>query len=401
MKQIYKYIVVIFIFIILMLCVLFFFMGRYKNIHTINKSKEMLEYLYTLKEGNYIYKDGFIYSENGSLLKEKYYFKGNGNINIDKYKNVRFKINSNKKCVSKTYLGNIEVLDNNCDDFENIDVEIIRNNKIISFSSNKTNLEYMLSNSDDFKGTWIKQDYEDNIILKTYSAGDNYIWFKDKDGNISDVIKFEVDCLLTNDSNYDENLFYCSGSKLNIDSIEWVVLEDTNNEITLMKSTPIDEKLPQCLETESNFCYYTKDSSLPYKWSNSYINYYLNSVFYDSLSESFKNTLEEKSICDEYDNYSCNNENCGGLTNDTINKYNYSCKNYTKSKIRIISYDEYNRAYKLIDDKDCIRGNYYAINSYEKDKGTSVQYSDEFYILEDLTNKLDIRPVISISKNVD
>ena len=84
-----------------------------------------------------------------------------------------------------------------------------------------------------------------------------------------------------------------------------------------------------------------------------------------------------------------------------FNKYNYSCKNYTKSKIRIISYDEYNRAYKLIDDKDCIRGNYYAINSYEKDKGTSVQYSDEFYILEDLTNKLDIRPVISISKNVD
>ena len=81
--------------------------------------------------------------------------------------------------------------------------------------------------------------------------------------------------------------------------------------------------------------------------------------------------------------------------------WTYKSNNYTTSKIKIISYDEYNRAYKLIDDKESIRGNYFAINSYEKDKGTSIQYSDEFYILENLTNKLDVRPVISISKNID
>ena len=243
-----------------MLSVLFFFMGKYNGIHTINKSKEMLKYLYMLNEGNYLYKDGFVFSENGSLLKEKYYFDGNGIINIDKYKNVRFKINSNNKCVSKTYLGNIEILDGKCKDFENIDVEIIRNNKIISFSSNKTNLEYMLSNSDDFKGNWIKQDYKDNIILNSYTVGNNYIWFKDKDGNISDVIEFKVDCLNSFKTEYNSELYYCSGSVVILDSIEWLVLDDTNNDITLMKYTPIDEKISHCLNEESEFCYYTKDS---------------------------------------------------------------------------------------------------------------------------------------------
>lgn len=393
-----KYIVVIIIFMILMVLILFFFMNKYNSIHTINKSKEMLKYLYTLNEGEYIFKDGFILSSNGSVISEKYYFNGNGNINIDKYKNVRFKIDYNKKCISKTYVGNIEILNDKCGDFENINVETIKNNKTVSFTSNKSNLEYKISSNDDFTGEWTQQNYKDNIIINSYSSGDNYIWFKDEKGNISDVIKFNIECLEADNANYDKDVFYCSGSTLNIDGINWVVIEDTNNEITLMSTTDIPEKLPQCLQTESTFCYYIKDKNLSYKWSNSYINYYLNNVFIDSLSSNTKNLLVTKSICDEYENYNCNNESCGGLTKEYINKNNYSCNTYTNSKIKIISYDEYNNVYKKIADKSLISGNYYAINSYEKDKGTSIQYNDEFYILENLTNKLNVRPVISLSK---
>ena len=81
-----------------------------------------------------------------------------------------------------------------------------------------------------------------------------------------------------------------------------------------------------------------------------------------------------------------------------IDKNNYTCSSYTNSKIKIISYDEYNRAYQKIEDKDLITGNYFAINSYQKDKGTSIQNNGEFYILENLTNDLDIKPLITLSK---
>ena len=165
-----KYIVVIIIFMILMVLILFFFMNKYNSIHTINKSKEMLKYLYTLNEGEYIFKDGFILSSNGSVISEKYYFNGNGNINIDKYKNVRFKIDYNKKCISKTYVGNIEILNDKCGDFENINVETIKNNKTVSFTSNKSNLEYKISSNDDFTGEWTQQNYKDNIIINSYPA---------------------------------------------------------------------------------------------------------------------------------------------------------------------------------------------------------------------------------------
>ena len=49
-------------------------------------------------------------------------------------------------------------------------------------------------------------------------------------------------------------------------------------------------------------------------------------------------------------------------------------------------------------DKKDISGNYWAMNSYLRDKGSSVQSNNEFYIKEKLTNKLDVKPVIVLLK---
>ena len=397
MKQKRKVFIVIIIFIVLMGVVLIFFMNKYSNINIINKANSLLSDLYSLKEGNYKLKDGIIVSNSGSVISKKYYFDGNGNINIDKYGNVRFNINYSDKCVSKTSVGSVKLNKGNCNKYTNFVVNIIRNNSKISFTSNKNNLSYKLSYNDDFKGKWVKFDTE-NLILNQYREGKNYIWFKDSDGNISDVIEFEVDCLDTKKANYNKKVFYCSGSTVVLDNYEWIVIEDNNRSTKLMKYLPIDEKMSHCTSEYSEYCYYSKSTNNVYTWENSYINYYLNNIFIEKLSDEVKNNLEEIEICNEYDNYTCDNESCGGYSKEEIEYNNYTCNNYIKSKIKIISFDEYNYVYGRSKDKKVINGNYWAINSYTNDKGSSVQYNYDFYILEDLNNKLDIKPVIVIRK---
>ena len=195
-----------------------------------------------------------------------------------------------------------------------------------------------------------------------------------------------------------KNVFYCSGSTIVLDNYEWVVIEDNNRNTKLMKYLPIDEKMSPCTKEYSEYCYYSKTTNNVYTWENSYINYYLNNVFIEKLSNEIKNNLEEIEICNEYDNYNCDNESCGGYSKDEIEYNNYTCNNYIKSKIKIISFDEYNYVYGRSKDKKVINGNYWAINSYSNDKGSSVQYNYDFYILEDLNNKLDIKPIITIRK---
>ena len=254
------------------------------------------------------------------------------------------------------------------------------------------------STKDDYKGNYIKEEYTDNLILKKFNQGKNYIWFKDEEGNISNVIEFEIDCLYTNNAKYDENTFYCSGSTVKISGIDWIILEDNNKEVTLMKKDPIDEKLSHCFNEKSEYCYYTKDENSNYKWSNSYINYYLNNIFINTLDDDFKNKIIEKNICDENENTSCNNEICLGYTEEEIVSNNYSCSRYSYSKIKVISFEEYNKYYQMVKDPSILSGNYFAINSFVKDKGTSIEENLEFYILEDLTKKLDVKPVITIAK---
>ena len=131
-----------------------------------------------------------------------------------------------------------------------------------------------------------------------------------------------------------------------------------------MKQNPIDEKLSQCTSEVSEYCYYTENDTNKYKWSNSYINYYLNNVYIKTLSSELSSKIKEDAICDDFINVGCtDNEGCGGYTEEEITKNNYTCNNYSKSKIRIISYNEYVKLYDSVKNKSILKGNYWIINN--------------------------------------
>ena len=398
MKNTKKYIITIILFVVVMLLILLFFIFRYNYIHLLNKSRELLEYLYTLDIGEYKYKSGAIYTET-EILSTDYYFEGNGNIKVDDYKNVSFIIQSGDYCVSKTQLGEIKIEKKECHDFVTIEAQVNKNNNIISFIVNEKNLEYLISNSNDLNGKWVKPEYTDNIIIKSFDEDKHYIWFKDKDGNLSKSYSYSVECIFANKGEYDKNKYYCDGSIVSIDDINYIVLDDNMKDITIMKQNSLDVKLSHCLDNVSDYCYYTTDGVSNYKWSKSYINYYLNNIYIKTLNDNIQSKLKEIPICDDFITSGClNDEGCGGFTKNEINFNNWSCNNYSKSKIRILSYNEYVNIFEKIKNKTVLIGNYWLINSGVDNRGSSVQFNYNVYIKEEYTTKLDVKPVFTISK---
>ena len=390
-----KYLLVFVLFTMVMILALVFFMDRNKNIEIKNKTNYLLKDLYNLEEGEYSLKNGLLY-KNDYIVSEKKYIEANGKIQIDKYLNVRFLLYFDNKCIKKTYMGKT-IVSNKCNPNRNIKVKVNKNNSIVSFISNTKDLEYKISDMDDFKGNWIKDEYTDNIIIKTFNEGTNYIWFKDKEGNLSDVISFEVDCINAVKSEYLSSVFYCSGSTVKLDNMDFVVIKDTNDSITLMKFSPLPEIVSPCLNRESEYCYYTNDNKNTYDWSNSYVNYYLNNEFVQKLSSDTRNKLVSTLICNDiYSN--CNGESCVGMSRSEIDKNDYDCVSYTSSKVKLISYNEFNYVYSKAKNKNVLNGNYWAINSYSMDNGSSIQYNGDFYIYENFTHKKDIKPVIKLKK---
>ena len=94
----------------------------------------------------------------------------------------------------------------------------------------------------------------------------------------------------------------------------------------------------------------------------------------------------------------CNDEICGGMNKNEIIKHKYRCNSYTNSKVKLISYDEFNYAYSKGVNKDILKGEYFAINSLESGYVSSVQFDNSFYILNNSVDRLDIKPVIKLSK---
>lgn len=387
MKRFKKYIIIICLFVVIMLSILIFFIFRYERLHLKSKARDLLKYVYNVEEGNYKYKYGVLDKE-GKIIETNIFIDGNGEIQKDKYGNVRLYIYSNDYCISKTYLGNIEVNENECDGFKDLDVKINKNNTIISFNFNDDVSSYMVSNNDDFNGKW--NNIKDNkLILNYFESGKKYIWFKDNVGNISDTLSFEIDCLDVTMGEYNKDLYYCNLSTVIINSSEWIVLDNNKDSITLMKYLPISEKLSHCSSETSTFC----SKSNKYRWSNSYINYYLNNIYIDNFKDY---ELVSYDICDDIDNMNCDNEYCGGYTKDEIENNNWSCNSYTKSKIRILNYYEYNDIANKYNDLSLFKGNYW-MSDISSDKGYSSTYNG-VYIYEDYFNKLDIRPIITIMK---
>ena len=74
-------------------------------------------------------------------------------------------------------------------------------------------------------------------------------------------------------------------------------------------------------------------------------------------------------------------------------------------KNKLKTYHEYEdklivagKKYVKDNNRQLINGNYWALNSYSFDKGSSIQYGFDFFILEDLTKKIDVRPVMVLKK---
>lgn len=397
MKQGIKYTIVIILFLTIMIVIFSMYSKCFDDVTYTNGGKALLSKLYELKEGSYEYKDGEVTGNDVIVYDDDFYFDGEGKIEIDKYGNIKFYIDTNGFCVYKNSEGDVKQMKSKCNGFDTVEVDVIKNNNKISFKSNIDNLEYKLSMNDDYKGEWIKKEYNGNLTINSYNEGDNYIWFKDREGNISETINFKVDCLNTENTKYNSDVFYCSGSVVSIDNMEWIVISDNSEEISLMKKDSLNDMFAHCFSQVSDSCYYIDDKVYSYKWSNSYVNSYLNNTFIDELSNETKDNLVTKYICDEYDNDECDG-NCGGYSKEVINHNNWKCSDYTSSKIRIISFDEYNHIYKKIGEDKKINGTYLMINSLAKDKASIVDLDYSVFINEDLLNENKIRPVITLKK---
>jgi hypothetical protein len=118
-------------------------------------------------------------------------------------------------------MGHVSV-ESKCPSEKDIKVEIVKNNDIVSFVSEIENLSYKISNNDDFGGSWEKSEGK-NVVISSYNSGMNYIWFKDDNGNLSEVYDFNVECLDSNGEEYDPEIFYCKGSKVTLDNKKWLV----------------------------------------------------------------------------------------------------------------------------------------------------------------------------------
>ena len=397
MKQGIKYTIIILLFFVTMFFIVSYFSDGYNKVEYENLGKHLLKKIYTLDVGEYRYKSGVLSDDDNIYRWENDKIDGEGFVNVDKYGNVKFYINNDDGCVYKTSIGNVKYSKNKCNKFDSVDIELIKNNNKISFKSSKANLEYKISSKDDFKGEWIKKEYNGNLLISSYSVGDNYIWFKDENGNISDVVTFSVNCLDTKDSIYDSNVFYCSGSVVLLDNTEWVVIKDDIDRITMMKKKSLDENIAHCDSEYSNFCYYGEDTSM-YRWSTSKVNYFLNNTYLNSFSEEVKASLVTEYICDEYVNYTCDGGNCGGYKKSVINYNEWNCVDYTPSKVRILSFDEYNYIYSKIGENKLINGSYLLINSLSHDNASIVDNDYSVFIKGNILDEYKIRPVITLKK---
>ena len=397
MKKVGRYILVFVIFVLLMSFIFVYFTFRKQQNRLMNNGRELLNYLSKLNEGEYSFKKGLIYTSSGSLVDQKYFFDGNGSISIDKYGNVGFKINSNKNCVYKNKAGNVEA-DKTCPSNDELKVEIVKNNDVVSFITNRDNVSYKLSKLDNFSGNWTPANGK-NVVLTSYYSGDNYIWFKDENGVLSQTYTFNLECLNSNGDNYDKSVYYCMGSKVKLDNKEWLVLESKSNYTTLMLADSLIDRLNMCTNTASKYCFYTRNMDNSYKWSLSYVNYYLNNIFIKELSEDTVSKLISREICDVYSDSGCDDDKgCGGYLKEEITLHKYTCDKYSTSKIRIITYEEYNEVHQNVKDMKDFVGNYWILNSYGKDVCSTVEEKGNVYIKEDPTNKKEVRPVITISK---
>lgn len=375
------------IFIMVLCGILFFFGDNFKKIGIKSKVIDIVKEISNYNEGSYYYKNGVIYDSDNNIKNTDYYIEMQGNFNRDKYGNVEVNISNNEYLVCKPYLGEINV-SNECN-LKSIEAYLTKNNSLISFTFNNKITSYYMNNEESLSGNFIDVSYEDVLVIGFDRIDNYYIWFKDEYGNISKPLNFDVNCFMGEGSIYNNKTLYCNGSTIIIEDEQWAVISDENKELNIIKVLPLENKLSHYeVETE-------------YRWSTSQINNYLNNGYYNILPSVIKDNLISKEICDSVSGKEgCDSEDgCGGYKKETIEKHNWECESYTNSKVRLISYEEYSSLYKNIYDKKLLSDNFWTMNSSNNSSSAlSILDNGEVYVLEESKNKLNIRPVVTISK---
>lgn len=364
----------------------------------LNKLLDSYEY------GKYYLRDYKLLDENFNEIANKINVKGEALVYITKY-GLNSRLENGKICAYKTS-GNSEVLfySGNCDSFDISESEIkySQNNSQVTISGEFD--YYYVGKSDVKVGTWLKKEGGDLIINLPYS-GKFYIWIKNNAGVISEILSVNVECSNEDSNQINNTLIYCNGSKLNIAGYSWRVISDINGELKLLMDSKQLDLMAHCdSEINEKYCYYKSDILYKkYKWSNSEINEFLNK----KIIKSFNNyKLKEYEICDvESGVKGCKDgDGCSGYLKEEIKKGSYSCDKYSKSKIRLLTYMEYNHLLNEVLDKRWVYnskiGEFWLMNGYSGSgySAFKVNKFGQVYLDEGVNTLLEVRPVITIYK---
>ena len=181
------------------------------------------------------------------------------------------------------------------------------------------------------------------------TKGKNYIFLKKTNNEITDGAEFEVAGLpsetFENKNNGDE--ISLGGYNWHIigqdDTKIWLLMDafdgtgttDSNRQIPLMAHCTDDtDGLTDCT---SNGNYYV------YSWDKSQIRTYLNTTFYNNLSDEIKSSIVSTEVCSDPSLKSSTEYSYGGYTKSEIESISgATCNNgYTSDKVRLISQSEY------------------------------------------------------------
>lgn len=373
-----------------------------------NNNKNNLVYLNSVVNnfnyGEYYFKNKSLYDANGNIIEENIKIKGSAEINKTEY-GIDSKYENDDICIYKTS-GNSQYLtySGECDKLNISKSKIIhsQNNSQITISGDFD--FYYVGKSKNNVEKWSEKKTKDLVVNLPYE-GNFYIWVKNRYGVISDVISANVTCYNEDEEEINDTLIYCIGTKINVEGYTWRVISDKNGELKLLMDSGQLDLMAQCdSDINDKYCYYKSDIMYKaYKWSDSKINGFLNSEILKKLKNY---NLKEYKICDDPSGKKgCKDgDGCSGYLKEEIESLGYSCSKYTNSKIRLLTYEEYNYILNETNNKKWLYNSkiddFWLSNGYsERDYyAFKVNKFGQVYLDARVDSLLEVRPVITIYK---
>lgn len=266
---------------------------------------------------------------------------------------------------------------------------------------------YTYNNSNKIPDKWYKANSKKEFkkTLKIITPGTYYIWVRDLNLNVSKYKTIVLNCSKGNFNKIDDTI-YCPYSKISLLGYSWHVLSDEKGYLTLFMDSNQLLKMNHCDNLiTSEHCYYLNEKEYDsYSWDKSIINKYLNTQFLSSISSLIN--IEETLVCSDRSGQSgCfEDDGCAGYLNTEINDYGFVCHSqFISSKIRLLTYIEYNDILNDLEneEKTIIYGNekFWTMIGWNKPLyAGSIDIDGKFRVDQNTTDKLDVRPVITIKK---